>query len=584
MQLNLSSVGIGSYIKDTDLHIDFKIENSPIKSKEYLGEYPVYSITVEDKQHRYWSGGCLVGNCSEYMSLDNTSCNLASYNVKNFIKNGSIDYEKLEKVVSLVITAMDIIVDNAYYPIDSVEKNTKKYRSLGLGYSNLGATLMSLGIPYDSDKSREFASLLTALTTGIAFKTSQKLAEKVGNGKWWSGTTKKSMYKVLHNHYNSLLDVNTMNYNEMKDKAITLWKNLIKEEIPIRNTQVSLLAPTGTISFLMGCDTFGIEPDFSLIKYKRLSGQDGSTIKTVNNSIKDALKVLKYTDNESESIIKEIIEGKAIEKIQLLKPEHYSVFDTAVAFNNGKRSIHYKGHLKMMSAVQPFLSGAISKTVNIPNESTEEDIYNIYLKAWEMGLKSVALYRDGSKNQQVLYTKKERNVIKGDNRKKLPDDRKGTTHKFTINGDVKGYITANTYDDGNLGEVFVNIAKTGSTLNGLLDSLFTLTSISLQYGVPLEVLSKKLIGSKFEPAGFTRNGDIRTTTSLVDYIFRYLAINYLQDEKLMELGLKNKERKQKNTIDTDISTNLCPECGSLLKKLGSCEFCDQCAWNGGACS
>ena len=561
---------------------------SSVKSIEFLGKMPVYSITVSDEQHRYWTGGLLVANCSEYMFLDNTSCNLASYNVKKFVNNdGSFDYEKLEKVISTVITAMDIIVDNAYYPIDSVEKNTKKYRSLGLGYSNLGATLMSMGLPYDSKKAREFASLLTAITTGICFKTSQKLAENVGLPKWWSGTTKKSMYKVLNNHYSSLINVMTTNYNEMKNYAIDLWKDVIKEQKPIRNTQVTLLAPTGTISFIMGCDTFGIEPEFSLIKYKRLSGSEGSTVKTINQSIKHALISLNYNEKEVDVIINQIINGKAIEKIKELKSQHYAVFDTAMPFNDSKRCIHYKGHLKMMAATQPFLSGSISKTVNIPSNSTVKDIYSIYLKAWEMGLKSVALYRDGSKAQQVLYTKKEQNNKVIDQRKKMPTDRNGITHKFTINGNVKGYITANSYEDGELGEVFVNIAKTGSTLNGLLDSLFTLTSISLQYGVPLEVLSKKLIGSKFEPAGFTRNNDIRSTTSLVDYIFRYLAINFLSDDKLIKLGLKsnqNSKEIEKESIDMDISTSLCPECGALLKKLGSCEFCDQCAWNGGACS
>ena len=954
--------------------------------------------------------------CSEYMFLPDTSCNLASYNLMSFFNEKcQFDDVLFTDVVSIMIIAMDIIVDNASYPIESVEKNTKKYRALGLGYTNLGALLMSMGIAYDSDDGREFASLITSISTGLGYTISQNLSSLLGTSKWWNQTTKKTMYKVLNQHHKSLLEVQSSRFSYLKDISVDLWDDVINGD-SIRNAQISLLAPTGTISFLMGADTTGIEPDFSLVKYKRLSGSGGSSIKTVNGSVKKSLRSMNYKTEVIDLIIKEIVSGIPPEKSKYLSKEDVDVFDTAMSPENGSRYISYNGHIKMMAAVQPFLSGAISKcvvggtiinsehgmmpinsfynggdedsysdlklrvdsingeqetdvfyyggkretikltlsdgrsiegtpvhriksvydndfdwsylddikiddyvgisiggdywsqkdvnitftppplygsqkkitipdmidadlawfigayisegnitksnwtlritndndkvltkcmriikdkfgiegkitldkrnyvggfivsskslvllmewlgcggnaetkdipwcilqstrdvikyfinglyldgfvpvnqskigitlksnkiittlqlvmnnlgircnklktynkeydtwyhslyihgrdmilfdvlfdfdddwkteslnnhllsideynpvwsdvipygrdmicdkirehkltqkyktifdkrtknisrlkvneirneiglpmfddvydfgihfvkvvsieydindvydfhipsnhtfigngiinhnTVNFPNDATVDEIYNLYLRASDIGLKSVAVYRDGSKNQQVLTNTdkvKVKNIDVFNQRKYLPDNRSGNTHKFIINGNVKGYITANTYDDGKLGEVFCNIAKNGSTLNGLIDSLFTLTSISLQYGVPLEVISKKLIGSKFEPAGFTKNPDIRTTSSLVDYFYRFLALNHLNEEQLIEIGLKlpNGEEKPISNSGINLSTGPCPECGALMRKLGSCEFCDECGHNGGACS
>lgn len=531
--------------------------------------------------------------CSEFMYLNNTSCNLASTNLKKFVTElGTFDVEKYNKVVGIIILAQEILVDRASYPIEEIEKNTTKYRPLGLGYSNLGALIMSWGFAYDSEEAREMAALITALHQGCAYRESKRIAAVKGAPKWWTQKNKRSMYSVLNNHYDSLLDVqDAMNrFGDIKDAAILVWQEILANDEPIRNGQVSVLAPTGTISFLMGCDTTGIEPEFSLVKFKTLSGSDGAVIKTVNETMKEALHKLGYSEQAIEGIIKSIVDGASVDSTSL-KPVHYPVFDTAVAPAGGGRSIHYMGHLKMMAAVQPFLSGAISKTVNLPNSATVEDIYNIYLQAWEMGLKSVAIYRDGSKTSQVLSTGEKSDKVEEKSkegvRRKMPANRDAEIHKFVINYNVSGYLVSGMHEDGDLGEFFVKIAKDGSTLTGLVDALATITSIALQYGVPLKALAKKMMYRKFEPAGFTDNPQIRTCTSLVDYMFKYLAFKFCTDEELEELGLKKaiEKKPENNGIGQpySISANPCPECGALMKRLGACELCESCGWNGGSC-
>jgi len=533
--------------------------------------------------------------CSEFMFLNDSSCNLASINLKKFMKaDEPFDIVTYHDVVRTALLAQEILVDRASYPIEGIERNTKKYRPLGLGYSNLGALLMSQGYAYDSDEGRDLAALITSLHQGCAYLESKIITNKVGAPKWWTNKNKRGMYSVLNSHYDSLLNIQDARdlFGDIKTASILIWQEILKDDNPVRNAQVSVLAPTGTTSFLMGCDTFGIEPEFALVKFKTLSGSDGAIIRTVNQTVKEALRKLDYSEDTIEYITGKISEGMPIEHMLEIGREDMAVFDTAMSPEKGTRCISYMGHLKMMAAVQPFLSGAISKTVNLPNTATVEDIYNIYLQAWELGLKSVALYRDGSKTTQVLTTgAKSGKVeeIKKENgfRKRMPDDRSGATHKFVINHNVKGYLTANVYDDGELGEFFVTMAKDGSTLKGLMDSLATITSIALQHGVPLKVLVKKMIHRKFEPAGFTNNPKIRSTTSLVDYMFKWLGHKFLSPEDLEELGLIKAVDVAVETDVTDkpfsISANPCPECGALMKRLGSCEHCGECGFNGGAC-
>jgi len=569
-------------------------KKSCIHSKEYIGDFEVFSITVEDEKHRYWSGGVLTANCSEFMFLNDSSCNLASTNLKKFFIGNKFDYSLYAKVVSTAILAQEIIVDRAYYPIDAIEKNTHKYRPLGLGYSNLGAVIMTQGYAYDSDEARDLASLITAFHQGASYLESKRIANVKGVPKWWTTKNKRSMYNVLNKHYDSLLNVHDAKnlWGDIKASAVQIWQTLLSDDNPVRNAQVSVLAPTGTISFLMGCDTTGIEPEFSLVKYKTLSGSDGAVIKTVNATVRETLINLNYDTIEIDSIINDITSGVAIENCKFIKPNHISIFDTAVSPQGGKRSIHYMGHIKMMAAIQPFISGAISKTCNVPNDATVEDIYNIYLKSWDLGLKSVAIYRDGSKTLQVLSTNEKGNESKSGEtqqgfRKKMPTNRTAEIHSFTINHNVSGYLIPGMYDDGNLGEFFVKIAKDGSTLTGLVDALATITSIALQYGVPLKALVEKMMHRRFEPSGFTDNPKIRTCTSLVDYMFKYFAFKFCNDKELEELGLITAVEKPKDSNGLgkayNISASPCPKCGALMRRLGSCELCGECGWNGGAC-
>lgn len=550
--------------------------------------------------------------CSEYMFLNSSPCNLAAVNLRKFFyknKQGKIifDLEEYQNVIKMIITAQDIIVSNSSYPSRKITKNAHVFRPLGLGYSNIGSLLMWLGISYDSNDGRTIASLITALLTGMAYKQSKDIAKIKGSFERFE-ENKESFYKVLKQHYsykqklkdsvNSSLSDNKSLMDQILKGVISIWTDIISSidnNEGFRNAQLTLLAPTGTTSFMMGCDTFGIEPDYSLVKYKTLSGSDGAVIKTVNNTVKESLENLEYSEYDIGRIVEELHSVGHLENNDILKKEHLPIFDTATIPAGGTRCINYMAHIKMLEAVQPFLSGAISKTVNLPSDVTVDDIYNLYLEAWKRGLKGITVYRDGSKEYQPLRSEKETKATlnkKCENcvpfKMKMPENRDAEIHKFSI-GNTEGYIILGKYPSGKLGEVFLTVSKQGSTLSGFLDSLGIMISTSLQYGVPLKVIVSKLMFSKFEPSGITKNKDIRFTTSMVDYLAKYLGYRFLSDEDKLELGLiKQIESKEEikiiETENTSDSTSIvCEVCGSLMVRVGTCYNCSNCGTNSGAC-
>lgn len=555
--------------------------------------------------------------CGEYAALANTSCNLASINLMKFFsknENNNIvfDIDTFKDVIKTVITAQDILIDKSSYPSLDIGLRTASYRNLGLGYTNLGGLLMWLGLPYDSDEGRFVAAELTALMTGIAYDTSADLADMICEFSKFKDN-EAPFKRVLNQHYNKVQelfkDVIFFNVNNeefytktIKTNCKNIWENVIKRK-KFRNAQVSLLAPTGTTSFLMNSITTGIEPEYSLIRYKRLAGSDGATLKTVNPLVEEALLNLGYSENEIPELVDELINGSGEEphSISRFKEwKHREVFLTAAQTPGTDLCIDYMGHVKMCAAVQPFLSGAISKTINLPKNVTVDEIYNLYIEAWKMELKGITIYRDGSKNFQPLTTtdesiKKEepKEVIQTKlTRKKLPDERMSITHKFRI-GSSEGYITCGLYDNSNkLGEVFVNVSKEGSVISGFADALATVISISLQYGVPLKDLIRKLSHLKFEPNGFTSNPDIRIAHSIVDYIARYVGLKFLEREDQIELGLIQAsdsngillEKEEIKIPDSkEIIGPMCPNCGNTMRRLGSCYFCNNCSYNQGSC-
>ncbi len=488
--------------------------------------------------------------CSEYMSVDNSACNLASINLCRYLDEaGNFDVDKFLHTVDVLITAQDILIDNSSYPTKAIEKNARDMRQLGLGYANLGAFLMSQGLPYDSDEGREWAALLGALMTGQAYKTSAIIAGHIGPFNAY-GKNRKPMLRVIDKHRQAAVAlVNKVAPGILKEKAVQVWEEALKEgeTSGFRNSQATVLAPTGTISFMMDCDTTGIEPDIALVKYKKLS--DGGLLKLVNGTVEKALVRLGYAGEEIKRIKAFIEEHDTIEGAADLKPEHLPVFDCAFKPAKGVRSIGHMGHIKMMGAVQPFISGAISKTVNLPTNTTTEEIYDIYVKAWEMGIKAVALYRDGSKRTQPLSasqdTKKGSTASYQPVRRRLPDERYSITHKFNVGG-LEGYLTVGLYEDGQPGEIFLVVAKEGSTLSGIMDAFATAISIALQYGVPLSALVKKFSHLRFEPSGFTRNKDIPMAKSIVDYVFRWMSLKFLTSQELANLGLSGSKNEGDN--------------------------------------
>src|SRR2546422_331304 len=485
--------------------------------------------------------------CSEYMFLDDSACNLASLNLIKFrTPEGGFDVESFKHAVEIVISAQEILVGTAGYPTPAIEKNSHDFRPLGLGYANLGALLMARGLAYDSDKGRNYAAAISALMSGRAYAASSRIAKRLGPFKGY-GVNEKPFLNVIDMHRAHAYKIPAEGVSEELLKAgLKSWDDALSlgERFGFKNAQISVIAPTGTIAFMMDCDTTGIEPDIALVKYKWLVG--GGVIKIVNNTVPEALTKLGYSKTEANEILKYLEDHDTIEGAQGLKEDHLAVFDCAFKPAKGTRSILYMGHVKMMAAVQPFISGAISKTVNMPGNVTVEEIVETYITAWKMGLKAIAIYRDGSKRTQPLTTtiqdkskaieKTKEQVVFKPFRRRLPEEREAIIHKFSI-AQNEGYLMVGLYDDGTPGEIFVVMSKEGSTISGLMDAFSTSISLALQYGVPLKVLVNKFTHTRFEPAGITTNQDIRFAKSVVDYIFRWLGLKFLPKEEQDALGL-----------------------------------------------
>ncbi len=466
--------------------------------------------------------------CSEYMFLDDSACNLASINLMRFRQpDGTFDVKRFVAACRIVFIAQEILVDHASYPTPRITVNSHRFRPIGLGYSNLGSLVMASGFAYDSDAARGVCGAVTALLHGAANRTSAELAAAVGPFDAFT-QNRSAMLRVMEMHWEKVEEIKSCP-EYLKSAARKIWDEVLASgrRYGFRNAQATVLAPTGTISFMMDCDTTGIEPEIALVKYKQLAG--GGMLKIVNQTVPLALRTLGYSDAEVASIIAYIDKEDTIEGAADLNGEHLPVFDCAFQPPNGTRSISWKAHIRMMSAAQPFISGAISKTVNMPKDSTPEDIANAYMEGWKLGLKALAVYRDGSKGTQPLSTKQEpeaKGQVSAPRRERLPDTRQSVTHKFSIVGH-EGYITVGLYPDGRPGELFITMAKEGSTIGGLMDCFGTAVSMSLQYGVPLEVYVNKFSHTRFEPMGHTKNPDIRIAKSIVDYIFRWLGITFL---------------------------------------------------------
>ncbi|MEK7210081.1 MAG: vitamin B12-dependent ribonucleotide reductase, partial [Candidatus Binatota bacterium] len=547
--------------------------------------------------------------CSEYMHLDNSACNLASLNLLKFLReDGVFDAEAFRRAVDIMILAQDILVDNASYPTPEIAANAHAFRELGLGYANLGALLMSLGIPYDSDAGRGYAAAITALMSGEGYLQSARIADGTGPFDGFA-VNRQPMLRVLNKHRSHAYKISPSHVPlDLLTAAREVWDLTCEagEKYGVRNSQISVLAPTGTIAFMMDCDTTGVEPDIALVKYKKLVG--GGLLKIVNNTVPRALKRLGYDVKQIQEIVEYIDEHETIEGAPHLKDEDLTVFDCAFKPANGSRSIHYMGHLRMMGAVQPFISGAISKTINMPSDVTVEEIVQAYIEGWKLGVKAVAIYRDGSKRTQPLNTSKEENKApKAETkesrpfRRKLPDERRSITHKFDIAGH-EGYITVGMYEDGQPGEIFITMSKEGSTISGVMDSFATAISMALQYGVPLRVLVDKFSHMRFEPSGFTKNPDIPMAKSIMDYIFRWLASKFLDREAQQEVGIVKGEQEEDGEVNKKVvSLNSqvprggapvatisrvnslyqqdappCPDCGAIMIRSGACYKCMNC--------
>ncbi|MEW6434606.1 MAG: vitamin B12-dependent ribonucleotide reductase [Myxococcota bacterium] len=547
--------------------------------------------------------------CSEYMFLDDTACNLASLNLMHFRTiDGEFDVEAFKHAVDITLLGQEIIVGFSKYPTERITRNSYDFRPLGLGYANLGALLMASGLPYDSDEGRAMAGAVTSLMAGRAYHMSARMAEHLGPFAGYP-VNREPMLGVIRKHRKAAYQLPATGVAASLHAAQKqVWDEALQlgEQYGYRNSQVTVLAPTGTIGFMMDCDTTGIEPDIALIKYKKLVG--GGMLKIVNQTVPPALAKLGYSSTETDAIVSYLDKHDTIEGAPYLKAEHLPVFDCAFKPARGTRSIHYMGHIKMMAATQPFLSGAISKTVNLPNEATVEDIERAYLESWRAGLKAVAVYRDGCKRSQPLNTAKEAKkveaaavapqvVVERVARMRLPDERRAITHKFSIAGH-EGYLTVGMYENGQPGEVFITMAKEGSTVSGLMDSFATAISLSLQYGVPLQVLVDKFSHTRYEPAGFTNNPDLPIAKSLTDYIFRWLALKFLpqegQTESLMEAEAKAIAKAPAPKPSPEVATATgavsamksaflnqadappCPVCGTITVRNGACYKCHNC--------
>jgi ribonucleoside-diphosphate reductase alpha chain len=556
--------------------------------------------------------------CSEYMFLDDTACNLASLNLMKYVTtSGQFDVPAFKHAVDVTITAQEILVDNASYPTPKIAENSHNFRPLGLGYANLGALLMSMALPYDSPEGRDVAGAVTALMCGEAYAQSSRIAERMGAFPGYE-VNREPMLDVIRMHRDAMRGIQPDHVQpELFLAAQESWDTALThgEKFGFKNSQVTVLAPTGTIGFMMDCDTTGIEPDLALVKYKKLVG--GGLIKIVNNTVPQALMKLGYTPEQSSEIVSYIDKNGKIEGAPYLKEEHLPVFDCSLAPQGGGRSISWTGHVRMMAAAQPFLSGAISKTINMPEESTVEDISNAYVESWKLGLKAVAIYRDNSKRSQPLSAAKkdekkteaspvvepiQRELFARAQREKMPVERASVTHKFSVGGH-EGYITVGMYEDGRPGEVFIKMAKEGSTLSGIMDGLALTISLGLQYGVPLKVFVDKLLNTRFEPSGITPNPNIRFVSSVLDYIARWMGGRFISSDYLkLNGGAAHVENVGASVPAPAIlsalaslpaSTNAmkltnahegaptCSECGMLMVPNGACYKCENCGSTSG---
>tara|TARA_Y100000034_G_C6891309_1_gene410083 strand:+ start:31 stop:1905 length:1875 start_codon:yes stop_codon:yes gene_type:complete len=578
-----------------------EVLNKIAEGTHVCGDPGMQFDSIINKYHTCKNSGRINASnpCSEYMFLDDSACNLASINLMKFrTGDGKFDSESFRNVVQRLIVAMDLLVDGSSYPGDKIARNSRDFRPLGLGYANLGALLMSWGLPYDSDEGRAVAAAITAIMCGEAYKASAQLAGKVGPFPRYN-ENRDSMLEVMKMHRDHVkdIDVNKIpsDLRFLVNEAWDCWSAAVDvgEVNGFRNSQTTVLAPTGTIAFMMDCDTTGIEPDIALVKYKVLAG--GGMLKIVNRSVGLALMRLGYNESEIKDIVDYIDKNDMIEGAPGLKEQDIQVFDCAFKPAKGKRSIHHKGHILMMAVTQPFISGAISKTINMPEESTVDEIAEAYMFSWEKGLKAVAIYRENSKMSQPLNTKQTKGEmaqkvdVKKEVRSKLPQTHKSVTHKFDISGH-EGYITVGLYDDGRPGEIFITMHKIGSTMRGIMDSWATSVSLNLQYGMPVDFLFGKFRHQKFEPAGFVKhhkggvldeNGiQIRTASSIVDYVAQFMLNNFGQGTGKVEFEVKQLEKptdEQKGLSEFADEGLICPICGGSAKKIGSCAMvCNDC--------
>ena len=577
-----------------------------------------YDTTINDWHTCSNTGRINASNpCSEYMHLDDSACNLASINLMKFVSEaGEFDTAGFRHAVNVLITAMDILVDASSYPTAEIGANAHKFRELGLGYANLGALLMELGLPYDSEAGREFSAAITALLCGEAYLQSTRLAKVKGPYEGYA-VNQEPHLRVIEKHRAAAMKLSSSHVPlDLLHSARTSWDQALSEgrEHGYRNSQSTVLAPTGTIAFMMDCDTTGVEPDIALVKFKKLVG--GGMLKMVNGTVPSALSRLGYDSREVQDIVEYIDAEGTIEGAPGLSDEHLPVFDCAFKAAKGSRTISPEGHIRMMGAVQPFLSGAISKTVNMPTDTSVEEVEAAYMLAWELGVKALAIYRDGCKRTQPLNTSADEKDQAKDApaaasedsaaqaiaeaearpaRRRIPADCRSVRHKFDVAGH-EGYIHIGFYDDGSPGEIFIKMAKEGSTISGLMDTIATLTSMALQYGVPLDALVNKFSHVRFEPSGFTKNPEVPFAKSLTDYIFRFLGVRFLGgepgeetaaietaavDAAPAEAPVVASAMPEATTFQQQTDAPSCSDCGSIMIRNGSCYRCANCGATSG---
>jgi len=574
-----------------------------------------YDTTINEWHTCPASGRINASNpCSEYMHLDNSACNLASLNLMKFLDaDGNFVVRSFRRATEIVFTAQEIVVGESDYPTDKIGENARAFRQLGLGYANLGALLMARGLPHHSDQGRAWAGAITAIMTGWAYRTSARIAEVTGPFAGYASNA-DAMLRVMRKHRAAADQIDAELVPEgMLSAAKQSWDEAIAlgEQHGYRNAQASVLAPTGTIGLMMDCDTTGIEPELALVKTKKLVG--GGTMQFVNQTVPRALAKLGYDTAQADDIVAYIAEHNSVADAPHLKTEHYPVFHTAM----GEQPIHYMGHVRMMAAAQPYISGAISKTVNMPEEATVEEVEELFVESWRLGLKAVAIYRDNCKVAQPLSADKKKTaeapeaepaVLAWSAKKRLPQSRPALTTSFRV-GDAEGYVTAGSYPDNGLGEIFLKASKQGSTLSGIMDAFSIAVSVGLQYGVPLEDYASKFINMKFEPSGMTNDPDIRFASSIVDYVFRRLALDHLTWEQREALGIRSiqerTEEAEEKIAQLDagsasepplavqptepverptarvLDAPLCYQCGSKMQPAGSCYVCGTCGSTSG---